>query len=72
MDACPFVCRHHPCGLGAFRLWQRQETASQHEEHPQENGRNARREALHHQRAWRRLPDAGGERGITPPKSCAA
>ena len=43
------VCRHHPRGLGVFRLWQRQEAASQHEEHPQENGRDARRKALHHQ-----------------------
>jgi two-component system KDP operon response regulator KdpE len=36
------VCRHHSGGLGVFGLWQRQEAASQHEEHPQENGRDAR------------------------------
>ena len=60
LDACPFICRHHSGGLKVFGLWQRQETASQHEEHPQENGRNAWREALHHQRAWRRIPYAGG------------
>ena len=36
------VCCDHSGGLGVFRLWQRQEAASQHEEHPQENGRDAR------------------------------
>ena len=36
------LCRHHPGGLGVFGLWQRQEAASQHEEHPKEDGRDAR------------------------------
>ena len=44
-----FILRQHPRGLGVFRLWQRQEAASQYEEHPQENGRDARRKALYHQ-----------------------
>ena len=36
------LCRHHSGGLGVFGLWQRQKAASQHEEHPKEDGRDAR------------------------------